>query len=800
MRTSPFKWLAVMSAAICAWACPAAFAADAAPAAAEPKFWKESPDQAQVLATTFIGGKGHEWLVGGGFQADGTIVLVGNVAGPTLEFSVPVGLIGNDLPAPPEAARVPAMEKTKAGDQQKLDKEGKPVWEKPSWRHAGVTGFVLRCSADLKQVKSAHRLPWASGAITSVAIGKDGGIYIAGRAGDGIANVGGAIEEWSAGAGADRKDGSCDHAFIARLAADGSKVDWARHSRGLSDAPQVALQDDGTIRYSSQAVWSLDSGGKLLKTIIVPGGVKKTTSVSPTDGSMIVAGEHHWPTGREPWRCPIVNVHNPDGQLRYQLYDWGGPYVGLDNLRQVSDSAIRFVTHDRSGNVLLYAWSDGGNSVMVAQPNDVRSGIGLRGLGMSTAGAGVLSCAYLIRLEPKEYRATAWTLWLGMSQRNKPNSVWIDNLAIGDDGTICMAGRSAWGLWQTPNKLSDAPPEGEYIAVLNRELDTVRFCSVIPGAGVAEVSHDKAGWGIGTGIVAGRRRALFVGSAAGGQKEAEAAGAKTETPTVNAMQSKFGGGWSDGYVVMLDLGPVENGAKAGVKAEVAVAAPVVAAGGPTSASFERGATGKSKKAGAVPADGTAFLLGPDVPKWVTVDAEFRDRGEKRWPTFLYGKPVEGTLKLDKGALQGTFVVACPTACQPKGDQSRRVLGELFQGEQPPQFRFTLESLGKLQSQDISGVDRKGKPQTRTIEYCEGKGTLELGGRKIAVTPKITFGFGKAQGIYRGPGKIDQPVDAIHLNAWLTMKAADLGLKAIGNGAEIDIRIGVSGIARPAQAN
>ncbi len=48
----------------------------------EPKFWKDAPDQAKIISATYIGGKGHEWLVSGGFAPDGSIVLVGNVAGP----------------------------------------------------------------------------------------------------------------------------------------------------------------------------------------------------------------------------------------------------------------------------------------------------------------------------------------------------------------------------------------------------------------------------------------------------------------------------------------------------------------------------------------------------------------------------------------------------------------------------------------------------------------------------------------------------------------------------------------------
>ena len=48
------------------------------------RFWPEPAEPVKVLGATFVGGTGTEFLVGGGFQADGTIILVGNSLGPKL--------------------------------------------------------------------------------------------------------------------------------------------------------------------------------------------------------------------------------------------------------------------------------------------------------------------------------------------------------------------------------------------------------------------------------------------------------------------------------------------------------------------------------------------------------------------------------------------------------------------------------------------------------------------------------------------------------------------------------------------
>ncbi|MEI6232949.1 MAG: hypothetical protein WCT04_07850 [Planctomycetota bacterium] len=749
------------------------YCGEAAPDA--PKFWKDIPEQASFMAATFIGGKGNEWLVSGGFQPDGAVVVVGNVIGPVFELSMPATVIGSDLPPPSEAKRVPKMSGGKDPKQETDKKTGEPIWEKPSWKHDGATGFVVRLSSDLKQIVSVCRMPWNSGAITSAAIGKDGSIFIAGRAADTIGKLGGNVDELKAEADSTRKSGGCEHTFVAKLSADGMKTEWVRHARGFSDAPRVTLNDKGDVAFAAQDLSFIGADGKLKQTVVVPGGMNEKTSVSPIDGSIVKGGEHHWHTGREPWRCPALNIHNPDGSLKYQFYDWGGPYVGLDNCRQVSDSAIRGVTHDKDGNIFIYAWSDGGNSVMTTEPNDVRQPVAPKGLGITTAGAGVLSCAYLIKIEPKEYKTIGWTLWLAFN-RGKPNSIWISALGYADDGSVCFGGVSAQGLWQTSNKMTDGVPAGNYITVLTPDMSGVRYCSAIPGAGVTTIGNEERQcWGVASGSVNGKPRALFFGGAVADEEQY---GVKSKTPVKNALQENFGGGWCDGYVVMLDL------SKGAAPAQAATPANEKHDPKPTRASFEIGAQAKNRKRpDPIPADGTVFHFNADVPKYVTVDAEVRDRAGKFWPSFLSGKPVNGECVVKTAGLEPRFTVACNTIAQNKGDQSRRILGELVKNEQAPKFEFTLSALGPLKTQELSSVDKKGTAQTRTVEYFEGKGTLEFGAKKLDVAPRVTVG-------YRGPK--EGGVDGVRLTAWLSLTAKELGLSALPPESEIDVRIGMSG--------
>jgi hypothetical protein len=155
-----------------------ALAAPAPTTAISRAMFKERPDQATVITATFLGGKATEWLVGGGWQADGSIVLVGNVLGPTLELGAPVSIVGTDA-TPPAQADPPKVE---------LGDRGRPF---PVWNLPGATGFVARCTPDLKKVISVHRLPWTSGTITAAVVDKAGAVYVAGVATENTAKLGG---------------------------------------------------------------------------------------------------------------------------------------------------------------------------------------------------------------------------------------------------------------------------------------------------------------------------------------------------------------------------------------------------------------------------------------------------------------------------------------------------------------------------------------------------------------------------------------------------------------------------------
>lgn len=510
--------------------------------------FQNSPEQARVLCASYLGSSGTEWLVSGGFQPDGAIVLVGCTLGPTFEFPpTPVTVLGRDGSAPEPYS--PEPQKDKSG-KPVLTKDGRPKYVDPSWKHASGTAFVVRLDATAKKVVSASRFPWKSAGVTAAVVDADGAIYLAGPAREGIATVSCTDRaELKPLANAPDK-GATPMVYLAKLSATADRVLWLRTLASPANAPEVEIDRAGKIRFSSADLRVFDRQGKLERVVAVPGGLGRTTAVHPETGIIVKGGERHWPTGREPYRDPKLDIYRPDGKLLYELYHWDGPLVGLDNLRLVSDSAIRLLRFDDHGDLLLYAWSDGGNSVMYREPYDVRTfSKKMDGLKMSAYGANVLSCAYLIRLDSQTYQVKGGTLWLAyLKDKDKPNSITVDTLGLGPDGSVCIAGNSAWGLIRTGNAIGGGEPAGPYITVMTPDCTSLRFSSDMPACAKADLK-DGSKWGIVRGTVQGKHRVLYLTAAIATE---ENYGKTLTAPTVNALQPKHAGGHLDGHFTLLE--------------------------------------------------------------------------------------------------------------------------------------------------------------------------------------------------------------------------------------------------------
>ncbi len=96
--------------------------------------------------------------------------------------------------------------------------------------------------------------------------------------------------------------------------------------------------------------------------------------------------------------------------------------------------------------------------------------------------------------------------------------------------------------------------------------------------------------------------------------------------------------------------------------------------------------------------------------------------------------------------------------------------------------MTLDSIGPTKKAELKIVE-KGKESARTVDYHDAKVTLEIGGKKIAVSPRVTIGYSGPKG---------GAIETARLNAYLTMQASELGLRSPAPDALINIRFGMNG--------
>ena len=243
-----------------------------------------APDRAKVVGAGYLGGAGTEWLVGGGFQPDGTIVAVGTSLGPSLDIGgVKAAVLGKDAAVPDEYKPIPALDKN---GQPEKNKDGSAKFKDPAWTHPNATAFVVRLSSDLKTVKSVVRFPWRAGGVTGAAVDKAGNIYFAGPATNGIAALG-ETAELKPSDGIEK--GATAQAYLAKLNPSADKVLWIRHLKSPSGAPEVQLDAKGMVKFVSADLRTFTPEGKQESIAVIPFSRESASQAAPLSRRRLVA-------------------------------------------------------------------------------------------------------------------------------------------------------------------------------------------------------------------------------------------------------------------------------------------------------------------------------------------------------------------------------------------------------------------------------------------------------------------------------------------------------------------------------
>lgn len=502
-------------------------------------------EKAEVVRATFFGGEGHEEVMGVFSLPDGRVVLYGNAWGPPFPNTPAPTVWGTnslyDAPLHP-----PGME---------TDKKGRP--QPPSPDNPNRTGFMTIYKSDLREILEIRRFGWGVANITAGTQFLDGSMVISGRATAGF-------RTWAESAPLlktvprnpeNERMGPVDYAgtlvpgdvYVAKLSAD-LRVEWVWLLEGHRTPPDRVFEGmNGEVVFSCHGIKRIAADGSSIINVERERGVTLGSSlillflaVSPRDGTIIFGGDHQSPTGREPWRKPILIGYTPEGKIKYRLYDWDGPLVGHDSLRLVSDSSVRLASFSPDGILSLYIHSDGGNSVATRNPIDLHRPVDSNGIGMSSWGAGVGSFAHLTRFDPDTCDHVWYSLFAAYTA-DKPNSISVKGMHATPTGEMVIWGGSASFLVQTPNAFyrCEMPSggRGNFFTLFNAAFDNALFSSALPMCTTIDATDGPEG-------------VIIVSNAYGTKDDTEF---ENEVPILDATQPDFGGGFSDAHLLLLRL-------------------------------------------------------------------------------------------------------------------------------------------------------------------------------------------------------------------------------------------------------
>ena len=474
------------------------------------------PDNAgplKLITASLLGGGSEDEIVAAAFAPDGSILLAGNAV--DLHPRGVMETFWTSRGAPP-------IELPPTGLRR--------------GRHPGTYGFVLRLTPDGRSAQSFYRFAAGDAILRGMRVERGGTIHLLAEA----------TTELRLGRHVGRGT------FIATVAPDGKRL--------LHTLFQPDLVDFG-----------VDGNGELL--LLSPQGLSRYTpdgrvrrwnatwpsygqdrpealTVSPLTGLTAVIGYGMAYTGHEPYRDPYAYGFDREGREVWGLWNpdpsrqagsrWGGNGLTADTTGHVAAA-----TPD--GRILLSLFADGPNNICTRDPRNpdrtldptVMDGVFQKTPGQGFHGPAKTSAVF--RVEPRTGRLEKGTWLTSWLNKQRANSMSIDDVAGAENGDVWVVGTSAPRCpvrepWYP--LAENGSGAGGYLAYFDAGF-RLRQCGTFPSTTLRCVAQRN-----GVVVVAGSTQ---LAPTREGRLAAE------RTPVYRALQRESGGG-KDGYFAVFRLG------------------------------------------------------------------------------------------------------------------------------------------------------------------------------------------------------------------------------------------------------
>lgn len=497
-----------------------------------------------LMAATFFGGKESERFTTGDFLGDDSILMSGTFH--DLSFIAPdqVALIGGTDPASDTLQPV-----------EKMIKKRKTIV------YPRDTPVFVHFSKDLTKILSIQRLPWGTGTIIRSIIAPDGSTYLTGYVGENYQAITTKpacqkqVEKVASTDSGNKKSAPDSDSFLLKFTPDRKSIVWAiRFKEGVVDP---AMRPDGKMfcRRGNEVFFITPDGA------IEPGPKlevdRGNMAVCPKTGAIYFGGNYRSATGLEPYVCPVLYKVDANGKTVWTAYGWTGPIVGVQQFRLVSDSSISRVSVAENGNLSLIGWSDGGNTVLMNQPYDMRlpaKGGGFCDQLWGSKGGLSVRHAHIISMNTETMEAefhTSYTNYLPCS--DVPTILNLYGIQRMPNGDVALCGGGAIGYvethdawvksWYIEHQTDEfaRAKSGTFFTLLTPDFKKPRMATRIPGTSGHQINSK------------GNLVLLYAGAT---DAELNGPPVPRDTPPLatlikNAVQAKNGGGM-DAYVMLID--------------------------------------------------------------------------------------------------------------------------------------------------------------------------------------------------------------------------------------------------------
>jgi hypothetical protein len=433
----------------------------------------------------------------------------------------------------------------------------------------------------------------ADDALTGVAIGSDGSIFVSGNSASAtLAGVAGTTLEPGGGfvakldaagkklvwlsrieaAGALKLSAHDEPLVVTghhvtKLSADGSSVVWTGADTGSDIAAfDVAASGDVAL-VSGNDVFRFDADGTTQKFRTK---TERSNAVAvafdPVSGDVFASGDQNagYGTCGGPWRSPFIFRYDASGMRTSKLYDYSGQAACDQSL--AADSFFTQLRFEANGEFWVTGGADGGNTVLGRAAADLsKDNPALVGACFASACYGWKGAAaprfiahvnsgftdferatFVVAHFNKQPAGCSCDVPQDDGSGARPNSAGLDFVFRTSTGDVVGAGSAGWhfpvvNAWYPAAAYSPGYPA--VVSVLDGELKSMKMATILPGTGSTKAAAYRGG------------RLVVVGSApdnsafvAPAGQEAQAEATITPLPVAAPLQTKFGGGKSDGFL------------------------------------------------------------------------------------------------------------------------------------------------------------------------------------------------------------------------------------------------------------